>query len=352
MNAWAAGADGIHLFNHFNPDSAVFREAGDPDALATVDKLYFVTVRDGDPNRWLAGADRYRSIPLLGPSHPMSLSPGSPLELDIMIGEDLARAREAAGEPTITLHLEMPGVTRPEQLQVTLNRHSLGSGTLADGWVDCPVRPEWLKRGANHLQIALDPDELPSADEWTIVYSGGETPQAPWRRDPGSERTEEKLVDGALFIADRGTVSGDYHYYRYAWGADPGEPIVVEARAKVVSGSSYVIISNGVAHERLGLWPDHIDLWTQQDIRYEMDTTDDFHLYRIVTEGEDLKVYVDGELRLDASGTFAARGGPAQSQLAFGAANSPMVGEAYWREVRARVTGQGCRDLVVSVKYP
>jgi hypothetical protein len=38
--------------------------------------------------------------------------------------------------------------------------------------------------------------------------------------------------------------------------------------------------------------------------------------------------------------------------LAFGAANSGMVGEAYWQQVRARVTGQGCRDLVVSVEYP
>ena len=50
MNAWAAGADGIHLFNLFNPSSAVFREVGDPEALATLDKLYFVTVRDGNPN--------------------------------------------------------------------------------------------------------------------------------------------------------------------------------------------------------------------------------------------------------------------------------------------------------------
>ncbi|MFQ5811527.1 MAG: family 10 glycosylhydrolase, partial [Armatimonadota bacterium] len=70
MNAWAAGADGIHLFNHFDPKSAVFREVGDPDALATADKLYFVTVRDGNPNGWLAGADRYRGVPILGPSHP------------------------------------------------------------------------------------------------------------------------------------------------------------------------------------------------------------------------------------------------------------------------------------------
>ncbi len=351
MNAWAAGADGIHLFNLFNPNSAIFREVGDSQTLATLDKLYFVNVRDGNPGSWLAGADSYRTAPLLAPSHPLSLAPGNPLAIDIMVGEDIEQARRAAAAPTVTLHLEMPAISRPEQLQVKLNGHTLDGGTLADGWIDYPVQAAWLKRGPNSVEIALDPNGLPAADEWTIAWDATDKPAAPWYRDPGSERTEEKLEDGALFIADRGTVPGDYHYYRYVWGAAPGEPIAVEARAKVLSGSSFVIISDGVAHERLGLWPDHIDLWTNKDIRYDMDTTDDFHTYRIVTEGKDLKVYVDGELRLDAAATFTARG-RTQNQLAFGAANSGMVGEAYWQQVRARVVGQGCRDLVVSVKYP
>lgn len=352
MNAWAAGADGIHLFNHFNPASPVFREVGDPETLATLDKLYFVTVRDGNPNAWLAGADAYCSVPILAPSHPVSISPDKPFGVDIVVGEDLALARAAGREPTIALHLEMPGVARAEQLRVTLNGRALDRGTLTDDWVDYAVPAQCLNRGANRVQIALDPAQLPGPDEWTIVYDATEKPKAPWYRDPGSPRTEERLADGALFIADRGTVSGDYHYYRYAWGAAPSEPIVVEARVKVVSGSSYVIISNGVAQERLALWPDHIALWSHPDVRYDMDTTNRFHTYRIVVHGRDLAVYVDGERRLDAPGMFAARGGRTQSQLAFGAANSGMVGEAYWSHVRARVVGRALRDLVMSVKYP
>ncbi len=351
MNAWAAGADGMYLFNYFNPKGAVFREIGDPEGMATLDKLYFVNARDGNPGSWLAGGDSYRTVPLLAPSQPQSLGPRYRLETDIIVGEDIEQARKAGAEPTVTLHLEMPTILRAGQLQVELNGHILDGGTLADGWIDYPVQAAWLKRGPNRVEIALDPGQLPAADEWTILWEAAEKPPAPWYRDPGSERTEEKLEDGALFIADRGTVSGDYHYYRYTWGAAPGEPIAVEARVKVVSGSSFVIISDGAAHERLGLWPDHIDLWTNNAIRYDMDTTDDFHTYRIVTEGADLKVYVDGELRLDAAGTFKPAG-RTQNQLAFGAANSGMVGEAYWKELRARVVGQGCRDLVVSVKYP
>ena len=81
-----------------------------------------------------------------------------------------------------------------------------------------------------------------------------------------------------------------------------------------------------------------------------MDTTDNFHTYRIVTEGEDLKVYVDGELRLDATGRYV-KGGSGAKQLAFGAANSTALGEALWRRVRARFAGQACRDMLVTVSY-
>lgn len=40
-----------------------------------------------------------------------------------------------------------------------------------------------------------------------------------------------------------------------------------------------------------------------------------------------------------------------QNQVAFGAANSPMMGEAYWSAVKARATGLVLRDLAVSVSY-
>jgi hypothetical protein len=139
-------------------------------------------------------------------------------------------------------------------------------------------------------------------------------------------------------------------HYRYAWGAHPSERVVVEAEAKVVEGSSFLILSNGEAQERLTLYPDRIELHFNQDISYEMDTTDEFHTYRVVTEGDDLQVYVDGELRLDAPGTYTGGGGGAK-QLSFGAANSPMQGAALWRAVRARLQSQSCRDLLVSVSY-
>ncbi|HCA47349.1 MAG TPA: hypothetical protein DEP45_08290 [Armatimonadetes bacterium] len=350
MNAWAAGADGMHTFNLFNPTSEIFRQVGDPASMATLDKLYYATAVDGLADRWLVGGERHRTLRMLAPSQPASISPGAPVRMDIMIGEDFALAREQGGEPTVTLSLELPGVSDPGSVHAGFNGHPLEGGTMADGWLDLPLQVEWIERGRNSVEVSLDESAAPAKDEWRLVWEATERPQAPWHRDPGSARTEDALQDGAMLIADRGTVSGDYHFFRYDWAIAPEEQTVVEAQAKVISGGSFVIVTNGKAQERLALYPDHIELFFNTDIRYDMDTTDNFHSYRIVSEGEDLKVYVDGELRLDATGRFV-KGGTGAKQLAFGAANSTDVGEALWRSVRARFAGQACRDMLVTVNY-
>ena len=186
MNAWAAGADGLHTFNLFHPTSAIFREIGDPAGMATMNKLYFATVRDGNPNSWLAGGDSYRTIPILTPGNPMGLSAGKPLEVAVIVGEDIEAARAAGAEPTVVLHTEIPGIKRAEQVRVTLNDHELGEATVADGWLDYPLSLEWLTRGANRVTIELVAKELPGADEWSLVWDAadGELPKAPFSRDP------------------------------------------------------------------------------------------------------------------------------------------------------------------------
>ena len=123
------------------------------------------------------------------------------------------------------------------------------------------------------------------------------------------------------------------------------------SRAKVKSGSSFVIVSNGASGERLALWPDRIELYHNPKLKYRMDTTGDFHTYRMELKGEDLKVYVDGKLRIDATGGLRPRSGYTSNEVAFGAAISEMTGETWWKSVKVRVAGLTCRDLAVSVRY-
>lgn len=352
VNAWAAGADGIHVFNLFNPKSKVFREVGDPETLRPLDKLFFVTVRDGDPSRFLADGKRHRKLDMLAPGHPIPITRRSPLRATIDVGDNLPSALKAGLEPAVTCHLEIPLARTPGQVRASFNGIPLEQGKIIKkGWLDYPIKPDILRRGGNIVEIALVAGTETPPDRWTLVFDGDRLPPKPWARDSGSPRTEEKLAYGALHIADRGTQSGDYHYWRYPWSADPQGPVAIEARVKVVSGSSYVIFSNGAASDRLGLWPDHIELWSDRKLRCDMDTTNGFHTYRIECGNRDIRVYVDGHLRIDGAGKFGARPSAGRNELCFGAANSPGVGEAWWDYVKARTDGLACNDAVVSISY-
>jgi hypothetical protein len=348
--AWAAGADGIHLFNLFDVfggRSPVFKEVGDPKALRTMDKLYFVTVRDGDPGRWLIDGAKYRNLPVLTPAYPKTITASKPLALDLAVGEDFGDATKAKA----TLHLQLPALRNTGDVCVKFNGHELSGGKLAKDWLDLNVNPAWIKKGANKVEIAVNPQPDASEEAWTVACEGDKKPAKPWHRDSGSPRTEERLAKGALTIADRGNVPGDYHYYRYPWGADAAGKSVVEARVKVVSGLSRVIITNGQAQERLELHPDRIELWSRKTVCHAMDTTKDFHVYRIETQGKDIKVFVDGKLRLSAPGAYVTSSG-GRNEVCFGASDSTNVGKACWDYVRARVDSQACRDLVLRVVFP
>ena len=350
MNAWKAGADGMHLFNSFNPNSAIWKELGDSEALATKDKLYFVHTRDDRPQRFLACGLDYRTVELLGPGHGRQVRPGHPVQVELNVGDDLAAAVSKGKRPEVKLHLEMPTVSDPKQVIVSLNGTELTESTLKDGWVDLVVPPSSVRCGINTIEIDARPS-LSEADPWSIVFDGKEKPGRGWKRDRGSERTIEETEDGALFIADRGEESGDYLYYRHPWGTDAEGKAILEAEVKVKSGSSFVIFTNGESGERLGLWPDRIEFFHHKNLKHAMDTTDDYHLYRVEIDGLDLKVFVDGELAIDGSEVLKPRAGYARNEVSFGAANSPMMGEAYWRVVRAQSTGAVCQDLVLSVSY-
>lgn len=352
MNAWAAGVDGIHLFNLFRPESPVFREVGDVATLRPLEKLYFVTVRDGAPDRFLKGGAAHQALPNLVPARPVTITSRAPLRTRVFVGEDFEWAAGAGLEPEVTCHLELPLLCRPSQVKVSLNGSALGEGKLfRGGWLDVPVPAGHLRRGANEIEVALDVGHGPGEGDWPIRFEGDRLPVRPWRRDTGSERTAEELVDGALRVADRGTQGGDYHYWRCAWGAEPERKAVVEARARVISGSSFLLISNGVGEERIGLWPDRVELYHDRAKSVPMDTAGDFHVYRAEVGGRDIRVYVDGVLRIDARGSLRDRGGGGRNEVAFGAANSPGLGEALWDYVRARTPGLGCGDAVVRVAY-
>lgn len=350
-NAWAAGADGLQLFNQFNPKSPAWSELGDPGTLRFLNKLYFVTTADDVGTRWLADGEQYRTRPLLSPRRPMTLRLGRTNNTHLFVSDDIAAAREAGREPVAQLHLDMPDLTEAGDLQVALNGEFLRNGRLNMGWLDFQVTDQ-LRPGKNEIHFTLKPSQSPAASKWSLTFDGKAPPQRPWFPDQGSARIFEQQEGNAFLIADRGDVSGDYRYYRYAWGADPDRECVIEARVKVVSGASHLIFSNGRSAERLRFAPDHIGFHHNRRLRHSMNAIDQFHDYRIEMKGDDIRVYVDGEPRIDGTGKFTPRSGY-RNEVAFGASNSTDQGEAWWQSVKIRAARgtRLLRDVVVSMEY-
>lgn len=353
-NAWAAGADGLEIFNVFNPESPVWSELGSSAELEFADKLYFVTPIDGTADDWMAGGEDYRVMPLLSPGHPEFLKVGEAFSTEIVVSENA----EAASKRKTTLHLNLPALTNPEMIEMRFNGHVLKSVALRIGWVDYALSAEHLVKGINRIDLLLLDAPAASGGEsgdWTTEYDGSEIPTALWMTDlpvQSAAITVEAENDGALLIADRGNVVGDYHYYHHEWGADPDEKNVVEARVKVASGSSFLIFGNGRSAERLRLSPGEIGLHHNRGAKLAIDTTSEFRTYRLEMQGDDLLIYVDGKLALDLTDKFVPREAY-PNRVSFGAASSTEVGEAYWDSVKVRTSGAGqaLRDIVISVNY-
>lgn len=346
MRAWAAGADGIYLFNYFNPRGAVWRELGDPVALKRKNKLYFVTVRDGDPERYLSGGRQYRNVPILTPGNPRVVPSDNACEVEIVVGDNLAEAVEAGWTPRATCHLQTTG----EHVEVSLNGQPLEEPTAEDDWLDFPVPPSLLKRGANRLSVIAPRRQEPS-DRWTLVWDGSELPGHPWKKMGFAEGCVAEMRDDGLLLADRSTSGGSYAYFHNLAAVQPEAETVVEARVKLLSGWSSVAVENGVNGEEVMFLPDRIKI-RHCGVSCPMVTTDAFHTYRIVTRGQDLKVYVDGELRLDGTGRFTHPAPNGRSGFAFGGANSPNVGEALWKSVKIRNPTVSLLDVVLSIEFP
>ncbi len=357
-SAWQAGVDGIYIFNMFNPRSGFLREIGEPEVLAGLSKTYFATVRGatsrsyGNPDFWIDGGSQWRNVPVLTPETPLSLAPGERVSVPLFVGDDLAAVRADGRSPVATCHI-MTGSS--ERLSVLLNGPELTERRPEEPWLSFPLSVEDLRPGENTFEfVAAATPAGAEAAAPSVEWTAEALPATPWRHlafRPGAAFAE--LQDGALLVADRGEAAGDFIYFTHSWGAKPDAPAEVEAVVRVLDGWNNITVSNGVATERVGLYPDRIETY-HSDLIYPMDTTGDFHTYRVRVQGADIRVYVDGELCIDGRGAFV-QPADGRNDAAFGAANSPSRGEALWRSVRLTspgLAGAQVYDLLVSITFP
>lgn len=143
--------------------------------------------------------------------------------------------------------------------------------------------------------------------------------------------------NGVLHITDTSKAGGGLALYAALWNADPTEPTELEGQVKLIAAEGVcgmcLDFADGVHEDALSLFPDHISLWGAQ-LTYAMNTTDDFHTYRIRIQNEDVQVFVDGQLVIDGRGRFTTPAGGHRNNCQFGAGSSSATGEALWKTMR------------------
>ncbi|MEW6359339.1 MAG: family 10 glycosylhydrolase [Planctomycetota bacterium] len=154
MNAWSAGADGVYLFNAFNPRHPMWRELGDPKALAALDKVYVAGVRGTRVvNTWMRdGEKRFLRRSVLSPECPIKLQPGKMETVKVRVGENPGKRKDRV---EVTLQLRLKDMPNANDLSVTINGNTLAAKTAKDDWIDYSVAPDWVKEGFNEIAVEL-----------------------------------------------------------------------------------------------------------------------------------------------------------------------------------------------------
>lgn len=153
--AWAAGVAGIYTFNLFDPKSPVFRELGDPAALAKMDKLVTTGARNtGVAGHWLRDGNDFLARPHPLPERPRTLQPGKPVEIELDVFDRL----QGTGA-NCAVRLSVANIDDVDELCVAINGMVLGAGTKDGRWVEYPIDVDAIRHGANRVTVALSTNQ-------------------------------------------------------------------------------------------------------------------------------------------------------------------------------------------------
>jgi hypothetical protein len=153
---WASGADGIYMFNFFDPRDPLWKELGDPALLAGLDRDYFASVRGAvganGGNLPFAG---HQKIETLCPGSPKTLTPGGQATARLNAGRGFQGQGTAPVSLRLRLRFDPPPA--PETVGVTINQRPLTVEPDQQGWLKGALQPADVRAGLNDVRVTLAP---------------------------------------------------------------------------------------------------------------------------------------------------------------------------------------------------
>ncbi|MCX6993400.1 MAG: hypothetical protein NT011_09705 [Kiritimatiellaeota bacterium] len=382
MQAWQSGVDGIYMFNYFDPNAPAWRELGDKQELQVKNKVYFMAPRgDGSPGSYVKGGEKFRNAPTLSIDSPIFLRSNQPQKMTLVMAEGLPGAEQIKLRPEITCHLWVKSMAEGDRVDVKMNGRLLENVKASGESLDYRIEPADVKNGDNVFELTAqaaprkefsgNPGAL-EIKNWDMAYICDKVlvfpAQLPWRRLMNYDGIEQ-VHENQLLLADRGSGEADMINLAYPWHISPEALTVVEARVRVLDSNDplgvCVRVANSAAVEYLTLSKDRIGLYFAK-LSCPLDAATDMHTYRIALKGKDIRVYVDGTLKLDGTGKFTTAAFDRKegvenildtdwnkNSLLFGSATGPGTGEAYWEFMKYYTENKpvGLQDFIVAVTY-
>lgn len=151
LAAWAAGVDGIEMFNHFDPTSPLWRELGDPALLRTRPKIYFASVQGASQGRGYYPARQHLTVPTLTPDAPDALTKGTSRTYELQLGDDLRRERSL--QAALVLRVASTSGAAP---RVTWNGATLALQTATPRTWTAKLDPARVVPGAHRFTVTAD----------------------------------------------------------------------------------------------------------------------------------------------------------------------------------------------------
>jgi len=156
---WDSGADGVYMFNLFDPRSPLWSELGDPKTLQGLDAVYTTGARGAagiaGRGNGFPGGERFLNRLAFCPERPLKLVPGRAATVDLRVGQQIVGAESRGHAPKVTLRLRVKDLPDADELAVKLNGQALTGPKRQDAWLDYPVQPTLVVKGTNRFEIAL-----------------------------------------------------------------------------------------------------------------------------------------------------------------------------------------------------
>ncbi len=161
INAWAAGADAIYLFNAFDPNHPLWNELGDPEMLETKDKLFTTGCRGLSTylNQWLKDGHRFLGRDPVSPERPRRFEEGKTVCIPLTVGQEVVP--KDGKTPSAEMGLCLVGI-EGKDVAVAVNGTGVGEMRKLEEaeWFSWTVDPAILKKGEN--EITLTPPNEPA----------------------------------------------------------------------------------------------------------------------------------------------------------------------------------------------